>query len=198
MSIAHEHFRKIWQTDTKNTGNFEYKALVGYDVLLAPITREEIALAIKQTNNKAAVGPDHVSLNDVQRIARNELWNGCPDDFIDLINNQYENCYTAMSYTDRSSKLISIKRGVKQGDPMSSILFNLVIDELFEIIGDHFGYELQGVGKVNGHAFADDIALISGSESGMQQLLSETEKFLTTRGFDLNVEKCIGIGLRKV
>ncbi|CAF5020851.1 unnamed protein product, partial [Rotaria sp. Silwood1] len=73
MSIAYEHFRKTWQTETKNTGNFEHKASVGYDVLLAPITREEIALAIKQTNNKAAVGADHVPLNDVQRIARNEL-----------------------------------------------------------------------------------------------------------------------------
>ncbi|CAF5009731.1 unnamed protein product, partial [Rotaria sp. Silwood1] len=49
------------------------KIINGYDVLLAPITREEIVLAIKQTNNKAAVGPDHVSLSDVQHIARNEL-----------------------------------------------------------------------------------------------------------------------------
>ncbi|CAF1318595.1 unnamed protein product [Adineta steineri] len=80
---------------------------------------------------------------------------------------------------------------------MPSILFNLVIDELFEIIGDRFGYELEGVGKVNARAFADDIALVSGTELGMQQLLSETEKFLTARGLELNTGKCISICLWK-
>ena len=80
---------------------------------------------------------------------------------------------------------------------MPSILFNLVIDELFEIVGDRFAYEVEGVGKVNARAFADDIALMSGSEIGMQRLLSETEDFLQARGLELNAEKCISICLRK-
>ena len=53
------------------------------------------------------------------------------------------------------------------------------------------------MGKVNARAFADDIALMSGSEIGMQQLLSETEDFLQARGLELNAEKCISICLRK-
>ncbi|CAF4523073.1 unnamed protein product [Rotaria sp. Silwood2] len=320
MSVAHEYFRKIWEADTKDTGTLEYKASVGADVLLGPITREEIAWAIDQTKNQTAVGPDHVSLSDVRSIAKNELWcayniwiglrkipeslklnrtvllpkgkdgleniknwrpitiasiilriynkilarrmqsvfrtsskqtgfkpvngvgqnvailhnllrharthknnlfvclldvskafdsvphtsiiralarNGCPSEFIDIIKNEYENSYTALSCADGNSPLVYIKRGVKQGDPMSSILFNLVIDELFGIIGDRFGYELEGVGRVNARAFADDIALISGSEIGMQELLSTTEEFLSARGLELNVDKCIAIGLRK-
>ncbi|CAF3635101.1 unnamed protein product [Adineta steineri] len=131
-------------------------------------------------------------------VKRALLRNECPFEFIDLFNNQYENSYTALSYADRSSRLIALRRGVKQGDPMSSILFNLVIDELFEILGDRFGYELDGVGSVNARAFADDIALMSGSELGMQQLLSKTEKFLTARRLELNTGKCISICLRKV
>jgi hypothetical protein len=321
MSVAYEHYHKIWSTETKDTDIIKQKkASVGNDVLLAPITREEIALAIEQTRSDTAVGPDRLPIIDVKRIARNELWcafniwlsfrqipdplkinrtvllpkgkddliniknwrpitiasilirlynkilarrmqsvfctnsrqtgfkpvngvgqnvallhnllrhartnknnlfvclldvskafdsvphesikrallkNGCSNEFIDLIGNQYENSYTALSYTDRSSPLIALKRGVKQGDPMSSILFNLVIDELFEIIGDRFGYELPGVGIVNARAFADDIALMSGTELGMQQLLSETEKFLGARGLELNADKCIAICLRK-
>ncbi|CAF4095381.1 unnamed protein product, partial [Adineta steineri] len=130
-------------------------------------------------------------------IKRALMKNECPFEFIDLFNNQYENSYTAVSYADRSSRLIALRRGVKQGDPMSSILFYLVIDELCEILGDRFGYELDGVGSVNAGAFADDIALMSGSELGMQQLLSETEKFLTARGLELNTGKCISICLWK-
>jgi hypothetical protein len=320
MSVAYEHYKKIWTVDTKDTGTLKSKASVGNDVLLAPITREEIALAIDNTKSNTAVGPDRLPMKDLKSIAKNELWgayniwlglrrvpdplkinrtvllpkgkdsldniknwrpitiasvliriynkilakrmqsvfhtnsrqtgfkpvngvgqnvallhnllrhartnknnlfvslldvskafdsvphesikraltrNGCPSEFIQIIENQYENSYTALSYTDGDSPLIPLKRGVKQGDPMSPILFNLVIDELFEIIGDRFAYELEGVGKVNARAFADDIALMSGSEVGMQQLLSETEEFLRARGLELNAEKCISIGLRK-
>lgn len=320
MSVAYEHYTKIWTVDTKDTGILESKASVGNDVLLAPITREEITLAIDNTKNNTAVGPDRLPLKDLKRIARNELWgayniwiglrrvpdplkinrtvllpkgkdnldniknwrpitiasvliriynkilarrmqsvfhtnsrqtgfkpvngvgqnvallhnllrharthkknlfvslldvskafdsvphesikraltrNGCPSEFIQIIQNQYENSCTALSYTDGDSPLIPLKRGVKQGDPMSPILFNLVIDELFEIIGDRFAYELEGVGNVNARAFADDIALMSGSEIGMQQLLSATEEFLQARGLELNAEKCISIALRK-
>ncbi|CAF1414788.1 unnamed protein product [Adineta steineri] len=320
MFVAYEHYKKIWTIDTKNAEVTRRKASVGTYVLLAPITRDEIAWDIDQTNNKTALGSDRLPLVKIKAIARNELWcafniwfgyrripdslkinrtvllpkgkdnldniknwrpitiaslllrlynkilarrmqnvfrtnskqtgfkpgngvgqnvallhnllthvrtnknnlfvclldvskafdsvphesikrallrNGCPFDFIDLFNNQYENSYTALSYVDRSSRLIALRRGVKQGDPMSSILFNLVIDELFEILGDRFGYELDGVGSVNARAFADDIVLMSGSGLGMQQLLSETEKFLGTRDLVLNADKCIPIYLRK-
>lgn len=320
MSVAYEHYKKIWTVETKDIGTLRSKASVGNDVLLAPITREEITMALDHTKSNTAVGPDRLPLKDLKRIARNELWgayniwigsrrvpdplkinrtvllpkgkdnldniknwrpitiasvliriynkilarrmqnvfrtnskqtgfkpvngvgqnvallhnlirhartnknnlfvcmldvskafdsvphesikraltrSGCPSEFIHIIENQYENSYTALSYTDGDSPLIPLKRGVKQGDPMSSILFNLVIDELFEIIGDRFAYELEGVGKVNARAFADDIALMSGSEIGMQQLLSETEEFLQARGLELNAEKCISICLRK-
>jgi hypothetical protein len=132
-----------------------------------------------------------------ESIERALKTNGCPSELIDLFNNQYANSYTALSYADRSSPLIVLKREVKQGDPMSPILFNLVIDELFEIIGDRFGYELDGVGIANARAFTDDIALMSGSELGMQQLLCETERSLSARGLELNADKCISISLRK-
>lgn len=320
LSEAHEHFRKIWETKAKDTDTVEQTETIGSNILLAPISREEIALAIENTRRDTAVGPDHVSLDQIRGIAKKELWcafniwlglrkipqllkinrtallpkgnegleniknwrpitiasllirlynkiltrrmqsvfrindkqtgfkpingvgqntsllhnllrhartnknsifvclldvskafdsvphdsikralrrNGCPTALIDLISDQYENIYTRITYGKESSSEIFLHRGVKQGDPMSSILFNLVIDELFEIIGDRFGYEIEGVGSVNARAFADDIALISGSEIGMQQLLLTTEQFLSARGLDINVKKCVAICLRK-
>ena len=69
-------------------------------------------------------------------IKRALMKNGCPFEFVDLIHNQYENSYTALSYTDKNSALTSLNSELIQSDPMSSILFNLVIDGLFEIIED--------------------------------------------------------------
>jgi hypothetical protein len=322
LDDAYEHFRTIWETTTKDAGTVDESQIetVGVDVLLAPITREEITWAIDQTSHHTAVGPDRVSLDQIKSIAKKEIWcafnvwlgsrripdllktnrtallpkgsdgltniknwrpitiasllirlynkilarrmqhvfhisrkqtgfkpmngvgqntsllhhllrhartnqnsifvclldvskafdsvphdsikralkrNGCPSEFIDLVVDQYHQVTTRISYGKDSSPIIELRRGVKQGDPMSSILFNLVIDELFEIIGDRFGYEIAGVGSVNARAFADDIALVSGTEVGMQKLLLETEEFLSNRGLELNVKKCIAICLRK-
>lgn len=320
ISDAYEHFRKIWETRASDTTVVEETGVRGADVLLAPITREDIERAINQTKNDTAVGPDELSLERIRCIAKRELWCayniwlgmrqipdllklnrtallpkgnegldqiknwrpitiasllirlynkilarrmqlvfetsrkqtgfkpmngvgqntallhnilrharsnknnlfvclldvskafdsvphdsikralrkvGCPKEMIELIGEQYTNISTTISYGPECSPKIMINRGVKQGDPMSSILFNLVIDELFEIIGDRFGYEIPGVGSVNARAFADDVALISGTEIGMQQLLSSTEKFLACRGLELNVKKCVAICLRK-
>ncbi|CAF4469070.1 unnamed protein product, partial [Didymodactylos carnosus] len=107
---------------------------------------------------------------------------GAPDEFIKLVENQYMGAFTSLSYADKSSLLIKLKKGVKQGDSISSILFNLVLDELFEILGDRFGYNLEGVGKANAMAFADDLALVSGSRIGLQCLLDTTVDFLAARG----------------
>lgn len=188
--------QSVFRTNSKQTG---FKAVngVGQNVALlhnllrhARTNKNNLFVCLLDVSKAF----DSVSHDSIKRAL---IRNGCPSEFIDLFNNQYENSYTALSYADRSSRLIGLNRGVKQGDPMLSILFNLVIDELFEIIEDRCGYELEGVGSVNVRAFADDIALVSGSEVGMQQLLSETEKFLTARGLDLNVNKCISICLRK-
>ena len=320
ISDAYKHFQKIWEVEASDTAAVEDTATRGSQILLAPITREEITRVIGQTKHDTAVGPDELTLGRIRCIAGRELWCafniwigmrqipnllklnrtallpkgsegldqiknwrpitiasllirlynkilakrmqlvfetdrkqtgfkpmngvgqntallhnilrhartnknnlfvclldvskafdsvphdsikralrkvGCPKEMIELIGEQYTDISTTIAYGTDSSPTIKINRGVKQGDPMSSILFNLVIDELFEIIGDRFGYEIPGVGSVNARAFADDIALMSSSEIGMQQLLSLTEKFLSDRGLELNVKKCIAICLRK-
>jgi hypothetical protein len=74
MSVACEHYRKIWTIDTRDAGTYKCHASVGSDILLAPITREEIALAIENTNNNTALGPDRLPLINIKRIAKNELW----------------------------------------------------------------------------------------------------------------------------
>jgi hypothetical protein len=74
MSVAYEHYGKIWTIDTRNAETFKYHASVGSDILLAPITREEIALAIENTNNNTTLGPDRLPIIDIKRIAKNVLW----------------------------------------------------------------------------------------------------------------------------
>ncbi|KRZ81977.1 Retrovirus-related Pol polyprotein from type-1 retrotransposable element [Trichinella sp. T8] len=91
------------------------------------------------------------------------------------------------------SNKIEINQGVRQGDPISPLLFNSVMDELIERL------EQSGVGyKINNTevvtlAFADDVTLVSSSQRGMEKLLSITHDFINERGLKLNIRKCKAI-----
>ncbi|KAJ7986746.1 hypothetical protein DPEC_G00331590 [Dallia pectoralis] len=83
--------------------------------------------------------------------------------------------------------------GVKQGDPMSPLLFNLALDPVIatlERIGD--GCPLGGNKQVTTLAFADDLVLLSESWEGMARNLSILETFCDVTGLKVQPTKCHG------
>ncbi|KRX23862.1 Retrovirus-related Pol polyprotein from type-2 retrotransposable element R2DM, partial [Trichinella nelsoni] len=77
---------------------------------------------------------------------------------------------------------IEINQGVRQGDPISHLPFNSVMDELIERLEQSgVGYKI-GSTEVVTLAFADDVTLLSSSRRGMEKLLSITHDFVNERG----------------
>lgn len=81
--------------------------------------------------------------------------------------NDLSTATTTIRAGKEQSRPISIKRGVKQGDPMSPIIFNLVMDELLCQLE-----ELQGSATLDENnancpymAFADDLLLLTNAET---------------------------------
>ncbi|NXG81205.1 PO21 protein, partial [Baryphthengus martii] len=77
---------------------------------------------------------------------------------------------------------IQMRVGVKQGDPMSPLLFNLALDPLLcklEECGD--GLQ-QGNNTITAMAFADDLVLLSGSWKGMEKNIKILETFCKLTG----------------
>jgi len=62
---------------------------------------------------------------------------------------------------------------VKQGDPLSPILFNLVIDRLLRAFPNEIGTKV-GNAMTTADAFADDLFLLAETRMGLQLLLDKT------------------------
>lgn len=105
----------------------------------------------------------------------------------------YKNSTTNLTHGS-ASRAVRPRRGVRQGDPLSPLLFNLVIDEFLSEIPEEFGVKL-GERKCAALAFADDLVLIAETERGLQYLLDSFGVFLEERGFEINFSKSSTLSL---
>ena len=81
-------------------------------------------------------------------------------------------------------------RGVKQGCPLSPILFNVVIEGLLRhLSASQGGYHIAGY-NINTLAYADDVCIIASSKMEMQSLLDRCVEFGEWSGFRFNAKKC--------
>ncbi|KAH8036615.1 hypothetical protein HPB51_002669 [Rhipicephalus microplus] len=88
---------------------------------------------------------------------------------------------------------------VRQGDPLSPIIFNLVIDEFLAkhckkkitFVSATDSYDLN----VSGMAFADDLVLFASTQAGLQYKLLSLQVFLRRRGLALNPSKCLSLAM---
>ena len=92
------------------------------------------------------------------------------------------------------NRVFQIQRGVRQGDPLSPLLFNLVLNGVLEEVqvvwrqrgyGTSVGTTLRGK-RLTHIAFADDITLVARSWISMKRMLATLRSGLAARGLALH------------
>ncbi|NXH64458.1 PO21 protein, partial [Rhabdornis inornatus] len=101
---------------------------------------------------------------------------------IHLIKDMYKNTTTYIGMKNEKTDPINILSGVKQGYPMSPMLFHLAIDLLLrKLEKDGKGFQRGGL-KITAMAFADDLVLLSNSWDGMCTNIKILETFCELTG----------------
>ena len=92
---------------------------------------------------------------------------------------------------DLCTRQIGIKAGVKQGCPLSSLLFNLIMDELLDRVkSTGIGIPIVNKERLLIMAFADDLVIASEESTHMEILLKVYKEFFEEKSLKVNAKKC--------
>ena len=135
-------------------------------------------------------------------ISHNKLWQALsrqnvPPQYITLLQALYSD-QVATVKTDKISKPFHIQRGVKQGDPLSSLLFNALLEDIFAQLKHRWASRKYGIRL--GHTsittltnlrFADDVLLFATTLPQLTDMLNDLHNLAGKYGLELHPEKTV-------
>lgn len=125
---------------------------------------------------------------------------GIPTAAIDIIKDIYTDSFTQIRTPHGFTPRCPNQRGVKQGCPLSPILFNFAIEPLLRA----FNSKLESAGvnfppterRLNHLAFADDIKIFGSSFEEVKQLNEIVEEFTQWTLLEVNTPKCAMLAIQ--
>ena len=130
---------------------------------------------------------------------------GLPMELVSLIRDLYNNTSSTFQTNEGVTNSIPILAGVKQGCPLSPILFNLTLELLIRAVVAKAKEKIQdrlneipaviyGI-PISILAYADDLVLVSRSVKGLQMLLDKAGLAATILGLIFKPSKCVTLTL---
>ena len=122
-----------------------------------------------------------------------------PKEFIKMIKTTYNNIQSTILINGNLTKPFSIRRGLRQGCPLSLILYILIAETLGNFIQDSKqieGYNLPlSKSKVKQIQFADDTTIVLNRIQQIKTIMNILEKYCKATGAKINHKKTKGIHL---
>lgn len=179
--------------DERQRGFIEADGLAENVFTLASVLREAKS-KLKQVHiamidvKKAFDTVDHTA---IQRVLRKK---GLPPDLNAYLAKLYGSAHTVLEVGGKTSQPIHPERGVRQGDPIASMVFDLIEDEIITVIPEEIGFVLDTV-LINALAFADDLVLIASTKQGLQSSINKAIEAMRKQGLSAMPQKCCALSL---
>ncbi|GFR88584.1 endonuclease-reverse transcriptase [Elysia marginata] len=108
--------------------------------------------------------------------------------YVNILENIYQNATAKVHIDNMESELFPIKRGVRQGDPISPKLFTAAIEMIFRKAELKHGLNIDGETLTN-LTFADDVALVTEDTKSMEEQLNNLNKISIESGLKMHKGK---------
>ena len=122
-----------------------------------------------------------------------------PGHFIRTIQSLYSGLTAVISTKEWESQPVHLARGLFQGDPLSSAIFNVIINLYLDTISSecsHNGYRFSSSHhQMPVLQYADDTCLTANSKANCQAMLRTTGKWLDWSLLKAKVPKCAAISI---
>ncbi|KAG8239345.1 hypothetical protein J437_LFUL019126 [Ladona fulva] len=171
-------------------GCFEQNFMIDATLEEARRNGNEVAVAWLDLEDAFGSIPHHHISRTLQEMSM-------PNALIRLIEDMYSGVSTAVEAAEGTSRAISIQRGVRQGNPLSPLLFNLALEPILRAAlckRSTTGYRL-GETTISALAYADDLVIIGSSAGALHQLLHAVSAAATWSGLKFKARKCASLHL---
>ena len=130
------------------------------------------------------------------KITHRFLWDSLeafnfPPAFINTVKSLYKDAYTTVIINGVRSKPFQVTRGVRQGDPLSCLLFNIAIESLASMLRESTlkGFKIDGHDRIIASLFADDTTVYLSEDDDFSELQGLLAKWCKASGAKFNVQK---------
>ena len=115
---------------------------------------------------------------------------GLPADLILLLSDLTADCRSRVRINSGYSSYFTLKRGVRQGDPLSCLLFNFSIEPLAIRLRQCVkGLSVPGLAPVKVMLYADDVNLFLGKDDSVQEVSACLTDVSLIIGSKFNMDK---------
>ena len=110
--------------------------------------------------------------------------------FVKILVNWYSKCFCRVRWESALSEVICLKNSIRQGGILSPFLFAVYVDDaLLKLVNSGLGCSFYGI-NFGAIMYADDILLLAGSRTNLQELISMAEQLFDDVNLKFNVRKC--------
>ena len=121
-----------------------------------------------------------------------------PQKFQSIVASLYSNLSASIKTNEWATSCIPLEIGVYQGDPLSVVIFNTVMNTMVDTLKlqTDLGYVLDTNHSINLLQYADDTCVIAESTAACQCLLDTVDRWLAWSGMRAKVSKCHSLALQ--